>query len=145
MIYPLLTILWSAWILVATTTSDAYIFLYDQVVQFSFEPSPNYLDLLITSDIELTSQFYIIQKTGHMLTFALLYTLYFLWWKRVGFALLVTSAFAVFTEILQLYFNRNGRLFDVGIDFLGIMVAYFVIVLVVRRSRRSRRTFLERG
>ena len=142
MIYPLLTILWSAWILVATTTSDAYIFLYDQVVQFSFEPSPNYLDLFITSDIALTSQFYIIQKTGHMLTFGLLYTLYFRWWKRTGFALLVTGVFAVFTEILQLYFNRNGRLVDVGIDFLGIMLAYFISVIVVKRVGRDRRTFL---
>lgn len=69
MMYPLLTVFWSAWILVATTTSDAYMFLYEQVVQFSFEPYPNYLDLLITSDIALTSQFYIIQITGHMLTF----------------------------------------------------------------------------
>ncbi|TQR11845.1 VanZ family protein [Psychrobacillus lasiicapitis] len=144
MIYPLLTILWSAWILIATTTSDAYIFLYDQVVQFSFEPSPNYLDLFITSDIELSSQFYIIQKTGHMMTFALLYTLYFRWWKRVGLALLVTGTFAVFTEILQLYFNRNGRLVDVGIDFVGILVAYFVSVLAVRRSGRSRKMFLGR-
>ncbi|SER69181.1 VanZ family protein [Psychrobacillus sp. OK032] len=142
--YPLLTILWSAWILVATTTSDAYIFLYDQIVQFSFEPSPNYLDLLITSDIELSSQFYILQKTGHMLTFALLYTLYFRWWKRVGFALFVTSGFAVFTEILQLYFNRNGRFVDVGIDFLGIMIAYFVSVMVVKRSGLRRSMFLGR-
>ncbi|TQR10148.1 VanZ family protein [Psychrobacillus soli] len=143
MMYPLLTILWSAWILVATTTSDPYIFLYDQVVQFSFEPSPNYLDLLITSDIALTSEFYIIQKTGHMLTFALLYTLYFRWWKRKGFALLVTGVYAAFTEILQLYFNRNGRLFDVGIDFLGIMVAFFVWAFVVKQNGRGRRTFLE--
>ncbi|MFJ8064736.1 VanZ family protein [Psychrobacillus sp. NPDC096426] len=139
MIYPLLTILWSAWILVATTTSDAYIFLCDQVVQFSFEPSPNFLDLFITSDIELKSQFYIIQKTGHMLTFALLYTLYLLWWKRFSFALIVTGVFAAFTEVLQLYFNRNGRLFDVGIDFFGIMVSYFVSVIVVKRSGRNRR------
>ena len=36
--------------------------LYNWVKGFSFEPSPNYLDLLITSDIELTSQFYLIQK-----------------------------------------------------------------------------------
>ena len=57
---------------------------------------PNYLDLFITSDIALTSQFYIIQKTSHMLTFGLLYTLYFRWWKKTGFALLVTSAFASF-------------------------------------------------
>ena len=129
MIYPLLIILWSTWIIVATTTSDSYTFLYDQVVQFSYEPYPNYLDLLITSDISFTSQFFIMQKIGHMLTFALLYTLYFYWWKRVGFALLVTSVFAVFTEILQLYFSRSGRLYDIGIDFLGIMIACFISVI----------------
>ncbi|SER70657.1 VanZ family protein [Psychrobacillus sp. OK032] len=142
MIYPLLIILWSTWIIVATTTTNSYTFLYDQVVQFSLETSPNYLDLLITGDIAFTSQFYIMQKIGHMLTFALLYILYFRWWKRVGFALLVTSVFAVFTEILQLYFNRSGRLYDIGIDLLGIMIAYFVSVIVVRRGGRGRRTFL---
>lgn len=119
-----------------------HIFFYEQVVQFSFEPSPNYLDLLITSDIAFTSQFYVIQKTGHMLTFGLLYILYFRWWKRAGFALIVTSVFAIFTDILQLYFNRNGRLVDVGIDFLGILFACYVSV-VVKGSGRGRRAFLE--
>ncbi|WP_260858166.1 VanZ family protein [Bacillus sp. FJAT-22090] len=139
--YPLLIFSLSVWILIATTTSDAYVFWYEQVVQFSFEASPNFMDLLITSDIELTSQFYIIQKTGHMLTFALLYSLYFYWWKRAGIAFLVTSLFAIFTEILQLYFNRNGRLFDVGIDLVGIIIAYYLCGFVTReighRKRRS--------
>lgn len=139
MFYPFLIVLWSVWILIATTTSDAYIFLYEQIVQFSFESSPNFMDLFITSDIELTSQFYIIQKVGHMFTFALLYILYFYRWKRAGLAILITSLFAFFTEILQLYFHRNGRLFDVGVDILGIIIAYFVREFVTKRVMLTKR------
>jgi len=141
-VYPLLTFLWAGFIFVAACTSNAHAFLYEQVVQFTFEFAPNFMDLLITSDIHLTNEFYLIQKTGHMFTFGVLYFLHLLWVRKMGTAFVLTGILAAFSEILQLYFNRNGRLFDVGIDLVGIFVAYlfcksFLMDLISKRHSHS--------
>lgn len=140
--YPLLTFLWAGFIFVAACTSNAHAFLYEQVVQFTFEFAPNFMDLLITSDIHLTNEFYLIQKAGHMFTFGILYFLHYLWVKKLGTAFILTGIFAAFSEVLQLYFNRNGRLFDVGVDFVGIFVAFlfcksFIVNFISARHSHS--------
>ena len=129
--YPFITFLWVIFIVVASCTSDAHAFLYEQVVQFHFELTPNFRDLLITSDIHLTKEFYLIQKTGHMMTFGILYFLHLLWMKRAGTAFVLTGICAAFSEVLQLYFNRNGRLFDVGVDLVGITLAFILCKLFI--------------
>ncbi|WP_075617194.1 VanZ family protein [Paenisporosarcina indica] len=141
-VYPLFTFLWAVFIFVATCTSDAHAFLYDQEIQFTFEFAPNFMDLLITSDVHLMNEFYLIQKTGHVFTFGILYILHLLWVRNFGKAFALTGIFAAFSEVLQLYFNRNGRLFDVGVDFVGIFVAYlfcksFIVNLISARHSHS--------
>lgn len=112
--------------MVATCTSDAQAFLYDQTVNFRFERTPNYVDLFILNDIHLTRKFYLIQKTGHMITFGIMYCFHLMWMKSFGSAFVCTGIVAAFSEVLQLYFNRSGRLFDIGVDLVGIFLAYFI-------------------
>ncbi|CAM3229855.1 VanZ family protein [Filibacter tadaridae] len=123
---PLLIFICTAFILVATCTSNAHDFLYHQIVNFTFVSAPSFSDLLIVSDINLTSEFYLIQKMGHLASFGLLYFFLFSWIKKPGTAFLYCGLFACSTEVLQLYFKRNGRLFDVGIDLAGICIAYLI-------------------
>lgn len=125
-VYPVLPFLWAAFIVIVACTSDAYAFLYEQIVQFHFESAPKFKDLLITSDIDLTDEFYLIQKTGHMITFGVLYFFHLLWTKSTGTAFVLTGIFAAFSEVLQLYFNRNGRFFDIGVDLVGISLAFLI-------------------
>lgn len=125
-VYPVLTFWWAVFIIIAICTSDAHAFLYEQVVQFHFESAPDFIDLLITSDIHLTQDFYLIQKIGHMITFGILYVFHLLWTKSTGTAFVLTGIFAAFSEVLQLYFNRNGRFFDVGVDLVGISLALLI-------------------
>lgn len=134
---PVLVFLWAAAIIVATFNSDAHAFLFDRIVRFSFNASPNLADLLIVDDIDFTDSFYFIQKTGHFLSFALLYILLFNWLKKRLKALAIAVAFAVFTEILQLYFERDGRLLDVFIDSLGIMLAFVLVNAVISCKRAA--------
>ncbi|WP_159438419.1 VanZ family protein [Edaphobacillus lindanitolerans] len=117
------TLLWTALIVISTCTSDPHAFLYERTVNFHFESAPNVHDLLIMDDIKLNSTFYLIQKIGHFLSFGILYGLLLAWIKRPGKAFVLSGLFALFTEVLQLFFRRNGRLFDVGIDLLGIFLA----------------------
>lgn len=118
------TILWACSMLVAGCTASAHAFLYEQHISFSLNNAPDYLDLWITSDIHLTKEFYVIQKIGHIMAFGFLYFLVLQSTKKVGISLLVCGCFAFLTEVLQLHFNRNGRLFDVGVDILGILIAF---------------------
>ena len=95
-------------------------------INFHLNEAPNFRDLLITHDIHLHKEFYIIQKIGHIAAFGLLFILLLATIKRFTYAFILCSLFAFFTELLQLYFQRNGRLFDVGVDILGILIALFL-------------------
>ncbi|QUW24048.1 VanZ family protein [Sporosarcina sp. Marseille-Q4063] len=113
-----------AFIFVATCTSDPHAFLYQQIVSFKIDSSPVFGDLFIIGDIPLTSGFYLIQKTAHVLGFGLLYILLLRGFNNMKIAFVISGSYALVTEVLQLYFSRSGRLFDVGIDLAGIYLAY---------------------
>ncbi|WP_269049808.1 VanZ family protein [Sporosarcina sp. G11-34] len=103
-------------------------------MKFKFESAPLFSDLFIISDIHLTSEFYLIQKIGHMAAFGLLYLFLFHWIKKPRLAFFCCGLFAFTTEVLQLYFNRNGRLFDVGIDLVGIFLAYLLSRIFIGKT-----------
>lgn len=134
---PLLVFLWAAAIIVATCNNDAHAFLFDRIIDFSFNPSPDLADLLIFNDIDFTDSFYFIQKTGHFLSFALLYVLLFIWLRKRLWAASIAVAFAVLTEILQLYFERDGRLFDAFIDSLGVLLAILLVNIALGFKRAA--------
>ena len=121
---PFLLVVWAVIILIAGCTSDAHAFLFEQVVAFNVEMAPNFRDLLITNDIHITNEFYVIQKIGHISAFGVLFFFMLNWIKRVKITLLLCATFAFMTEVLQLFFSRNGRLYDVGIDMVGILLSY---------------------
>ncbi|MHA6261439.1 VanZ family protein [Sporosarcina sp. CAU 1771] len=120
---PVLTIAWTVFIVIAAFTSNAHAFLYDQVVSFRFVQNPSLSDMFIIHDFSL-SKFFLIQKIGHMVSFGVLWILVFQWVRKVKITVILCTLFALSTEVCQLFFGRNGRLYDVGIDFVGIVVAY---------------------
>lgn len=119
-----LVLLWVVGILVVMCTSDAKAFLYDQDLHYELTLQPDFYELLKISDIGLTDEFYLIQKAGHILSFGILYMLVLNWLRSHYKALLLCTLFAFSSEIIQLFFQRNGRLFDVGVDLVGIFLAY---------------------
>lgn len=137
---PYLLFIWAAIMLVAGCTYDAHAFLYDQVIGFNFEVAPNFRDLLITNDIHVTKEFYVIQKMGHIFAFVVLYFLLLSWIKRDGTAFILCGMFALYTEILQLYFSRNGRIFDVGVDLVGILISYLICKFILLNSNGYKAT-----
>lgn len=138
-ITSLYTLLWAALIIIATCNSDPRAFLFAGAVSFHIEITPNFRDLLILSDINFESNFYLLQKIGHFLSFGVLYGLLVTWIKRPGQAFVLCGLFALFTEILQLFFRRNGRFFDVGIDLLGVLLAYQLCMYVSRQMTADER------
>ncbi|WP_438315722.1 VanZ family protein [Sporosarcina sp. FA9] len=131
----LFTLLYMLIILVAICNADPHAFLYDQVVSFNINPSPTFSDLFLVEGIYLTSSFYLIQKVGHLSVFGLLYIFLLRGFNNTKTALLVSIIFAFSTEIAQLYFNRTGRLVDVAIDLIGILLAYYLCKKIYGTSK----------
>jgi VanZ family protein len=124
--FRILTVMWAVIILVGSCTSDPQLFIYNQYVNFEFEKSPNISQLLIISDFQLDSTFFLFQKIGHFAGFALLFFFLFNWIKNYKGTFVLCLMFALLTEILQLYFHRNGRFYDVGVDTIGMIFGYFM-------------------
>ncbi|MDE4085922.1 VanZ family protein [Planococcus maritimus] len=116
-------LLWALCILIATNNYN-FTALFASDLNFNVRLFPNLSDLFITSDIHLDSKLYVFQKTGHALSFGILYLLMNQALKERHVAFALCSLFAFFTEFLQLFFERSGRLVDVLIDVAGIFVAY---------------------
>jgi len=76
----------------------------------------------------------VFQKTGHALSFGILYLLMNQTLKERHVAFVLCSMFAFFTEFLQLFFERSGRLVDVLIDIAGIYVAYRLSMYVTAQG-----------
>jgi len=132
---PFLLFFWAVIILIAGCTSDAHAFLYEQLIEFNVEIAPNFRDLLITNDIHINNKFYVIQKIGHISAFGLLFFLLLNWLRRFNIALMLCGTFAFMTEVLQLFFSRNGRLYDVGIDIVGILFSYVMCRAIFLKTK----------
>lgn len=119
----LLGFIWMAFLFICTCTLSMKRFMYDGSIRLRFTLEPDWPSLLTVSDINLHHSFYVVQKIGHFSGFFILsLILTSAGRKKAGMAWAI--GYAVLTEILQLYFNRDGRIVDMFIDTAGIMAAY---------------------
>lgn len=125
--FLLAALIWAAGMLVVMCTSDAQAFVYDQTLNYNLNLAPHYIELFRVSDIDLTDSFYLLQKTGHIISFGILYSLVFNSLRNHYKAFIICVLFAFSSEMLQLFFERNGRFFDVGVDFIGIVIAFLIL------------------
>lgn len=122
----LLPIFWMTLLSVLCFNDDLGAMLFHQEVHFHFVPYPKFSDLMMISDVQLTSPFWLIVKTGHLLGFALLEIIFLSVTRKRGLSILLTLSLAVSSEVLQLFFARDGRILDMFIDFMGIMLSYIL-------------------
>lgn len=117
-------ILWAICILLATNNYNFKSLLLEQKIEFNFILFPDLSDFFITYDIYLDSKIYVFQKIGHAISFGILFILLDKSLVHRKKALLLSGIFAFSTEVLQLFFERDGRLSDVIIDMAGVYLAY---------------------
>jgi VanZ family protein len=122
MLRSLFIFLWCVAILVFTCTSSFHDLIQLGVLRFRWVSHPVFTDFLSPLPYELSKEF-LLQKVGHILVFQVLTILLFMKFKSHLMILAMGASFAALTEILQLYFNRGGRAFDIGFDLIGILVA----------------------
>ncbi|ANU10148.1 integral inner membrane protein [Planococcus antarcticus DSM 14505] len=130
-------ILWGLCILLATNNYNFQSLLFAQEIDFHIRLFPDLSDLFITSDIHLDSKTYVFQKIGHALSFGILFLIVAKTINDDGKAIILCSLFAFFTEVLQLFFERSGRISDVLIDIGGVYLAYRLSIYVKEQGGLS--------
>jgi len=123
-------IFWALCILLATNNFSFPHLLFAREIGFNFRLFPDFSDLFIISDINLTSKIYLFQKVGHAMSFGILFLLLSRAILENRKTIILCNLFAFFTELLQLFFERSGRLSDVLIDIGGIYFAYRLSIYV---------------
>ncbi|WP_371916312.1 VanZ family protein [Paenibacillus sp. FSL H8-0259] len=132
----LILLVWGMALLVFTCAADSNFWASGTIPYFRLSLSPNFHDLL---KLDLTYTLgYIIRKIGHFTGFLIFGLLIFRIKKSFLISIIYSVIFAVSTEIVQLFFGRDGRLYDAVIDTAGILFG-MIILYAYRTYIRSRR------
>jgi VanZ family protein len=121
MMRSLFILVWCGAILVFTCTVSFHDLIHFGVVRFQWDVNPPYLEFFLPFPSEVSMDL-LLQKLGHILTFQFLTILLLMKYRSKFSSLILASSFAALTEFLQLYFNRGGRVFDIGFDLIGILI-----------------------
>ncbi|GMA61148.1 VanZ family protein [Alicyclobacillus fastidiosus] len=97
-------------------------------LSFQLVPHPDW-SAFFTLDFQLKNPEWLITKLGHFFGFAIMDLLFLNCLRRGKTAVACSVMFAIGTEILQVPFGRDGRLYDVGIDTMGILCAGSIVAL----------------
>ncbi|WP_433745049.1 VanZ family protein [Falsibacillus pallidus] len=116
-------------IFIFTCTQSFTDLMYKGIIGFRFNSDPNFMEMLQFRLTDLMNEHYIIQKIGHFSSFGILAGFIYSWLKKYRLALLVAISYAVSTEILQLFFFRDGRIVDMFIDTAGVVTALLLIII----------------
>jgi hypothetical protein len=122
----ILVIIWGVILGINTWTANLEALLHLRAISFKWISSPYFLSFFYLEDISNIHTHFIMVKLGHFLGFAVLDLLLFNWTKSHKWSLMISIFFALLTEILQLFFGRDGRLYDLMIDSLGAIAVYFL-------------------
>jgi len=122
----LLIVLWGLFLLLNTWTESIEKLMYLHTFGFKWVPNPDFSSFFIFNDITLVHSEFIKVKSGHFIGFAILDFLIFSLLKSHKYSIGIALVFAFITEFFQLFCGRDGRLYDLVIDSLGIFSVYFL-------------------
>ncbi|MGG4042738.1 VanZ family protein [Bacillus smithii] len=120
-------ILWGLFLGIHTWTENLEALLRFQTIKFEWHSSPDFLQFFNFYDIQLIHPYWFWIKLGHFTGFAIMDVLLYIWLKDHKQSILISVAFAFTTEILQLFFGRDGRLYDLLIDSFGVLTVYYLL------------------
>lgn len=132
----LFILFWVGAIFIFTCTSSFNGFIESGVFSFKWDSQPEITELLSPLPTHLSIDF-LHQKIGHIIAFFILTLLLQLKFPSRLFILLSASSYSTLTEVLQLYFSRGGRIFDIGFDIIGILLALALGSFFTTRQSRQ--------
>lgn len=128
----ILTVLWAFALFIFTCSLNFHLLIKYQIVDFRLNPNPDWSELL-RLDLQWSSNDWILRKIGHLIGFFILALLASDFGKYKS-AFYLSVIFAALTEILQLFFFRGGRIYDVVNDSFGILLAYLFCMILFRKK-----------
>jgi VanZ family protein len=131
-----LVFLWAGVIFVLTCTASFQGVVDSGVIQFRWEGDPLITDLFLPLPKTL-SQDFLMQKFGHLAAFFLFTVLLLKSIHSKSLTLILAISYAVLTEVLQLFFTRDGRIFDIGFDAIGILLGLSLGSLFAINSKKQ--------
>lgn len=135
----LLTVIWAFCLFVFTCSVNFNLLIRYHIIDFKFNPTPDWAELL-KLDFQWSSYDWILRKIGHLIGFFILALLGSDFGKYKS-AFFLSVIYAALTEILQLFFFRGGRIYDVVNDSFGILLAYLICLILLRqRTKHSKIT-----
>ncbi|AOZ92687.1 VanZ family protein [Paenibacillus crassostreae] len=134
----ILTALWALVLFIFTCSVNFHLLIRYQIVDFQFNPNPNWSELL-RLDFQWTSHDWVQRKIGHFVGFFILALLASNFGKTKS-AFFFTIFYAALTEILQLFFLRGGRIYDIVNDSAGIFFAYLLCLVLFRETQAVPKT-----
>ncbi|WP_213646223.1 VanZ family protein [Paenibacillus lautus] len=134
-----LTIIWALALFIFTCSVNFNLLIQYHIIDFQLNPNPDWSELL-RLDFQWASQDWILRKIGHLFGFFILALLASNFGKYKS-AFYLSIIYAALTEILQLFFFRGGRIYDVINDSLGVLLAYLFCLILFNTSSRHKRNF----
>lgn len=134
-----LTVIWAIVLFIFTCSVNFNLLVQYHIIDFQLNPSPDWLEL-VKLDFQWYSHDWILRKIGHLIGFFILALLASNFGKYKP-AFYLSVIYAALTEILQLFFFRGGRIYDVMNDSFGILLAYLCCLILFRKSSRKKRNF----
>ncbi|WP_186326527.1 VanZ family protein [Paenibacillus sp. Y412MC10] len=135
----ILTVIWAIVLFIFTCSVNFNLLVQYHIIDFHLNPSPDWSEL-IKLDFQWSSHDWILRKIGHLIGFFILALLASNFGKYKS-AFYWSGIYAALTEILQLFFFRGGRIYDVINDSFGILLAYFFCLVMFHNSTRRKRNF----
>jgi VanZ family protein len=136
MIRSVALIIWAGLLFLFTCTESMEQLLQQGVISFTWSKHPKMTEFWYPLPTTLDATF-ISRKLGHALSFFILSILVFLLLLSKKKMLAISLLYAVTTEVLQLFFHRGGRLFDIGFDGMGVVVALIIVASIQLVQEKS--------
>ncbi|WP_052675994.1 VanZ family protein [Paenibacillus sp. IHBB 10380] len=133
----ILTVIWAFVLFVFTCSVNLHLLIKYHIVDFHFNPIPDWSELF-RLDFQWTNHDWVQRKIGHFFGFFILALLASNFGKYKS-AFYLSVFYAALTEILQLFFFRGGRVYDIASDSAGILFAYLLCLILFRKSSRRTR------
>ncbi|GMA63453.1 VanZ family protein [Alicyclobacillus fastidiosus] len=115
-------IVWACVLAYFTCSVDPFHF---HISYFHFTGRPHWRDLLLI-DFHFLQPLYLISKIGHFCGFMIFDLLLFNLIRRSTPSACIAIALGIASELFQLGFGRDGRLYDMVIDALGVGVSVWL-------------------
>lgn len=127
---------WTGLVFIFTCTTSLEDLLQQGIITFKWTSQPNFSEFLYPLPTGFDEAF-ITRKMGHAVSFFILTLLVYYRFLSVKMMIAMSLLYASITEILQLFFQRGGRLFDIGIDGIGIVVAFIFVAIVLSMNNEK--------